>query len=146
MENKKFSLGVFVCVFNKDFSKILLLKRNEAKRKRSGADWGNVGGMVELGERTAEACCREAREEIGVILPAEKLKLIEIKETPEFSNEVHAIHFVYATTIDENAKITLNDESDEYSWFSLNALPEKPLDSKEDVIRRSLIAKNIFRK
>jgi hypothetical protein len=34
----RFGLGVFVCIFNRDFSKILLLKRNEEKRKTWDAD------------------------------------------------------------------------------------------------------------
>src|SRR3989344_8844151 len=119
MENRKFGLGVIMCVFNRDFSKIFLLKRNEEKRNKNKADWGNVGGRVELGEKLIDACIREAKEEIGVNLNPEKLKLIEIKETPYLTDVFHAIHFVYATTLDENEEITLNEESDECKWFKL---------------------------
>lgn len=144
MTNRIFSLGVIICIFNRDFSKILLLKRNEEKRNKNKADWGNVGGRVELGELLIDACLREAREEIGVTLNPEKLKLIEIKETPHFTNIFHAIHFVYATILDENEKITLNDESDEYKWFNLDTLPDKMLDSKEHLLKLSILAKKEF--
>ncbi len=144
-ENRKFGLGVIVCIFNRDFSKILLLKRNEEKRKKCGADWGNVGGRVELGEKLIDACLREAKEEIGVNLDPEKLKLIEIKETPFMSKIFHAIHFVYATTIEENEKISLNfdcdNESEEYKWFNLKELPDKTLDKKQDIFKWKEIAK-----
>ena len=150
MENKRFGLGVIVCVFNRDFSKILLLKRNKEKRNINKADWGNVGGRVEWGETLAEACIRESKEEIGIDLDSKRLKLIEIKETTKnpIAPEVHFLHFVYVTTIDENEKLALNfncdGESDDYEWFKLEELPDKTLDSKEHLIKLSIIARKNF--
>jgi len=149
MENRKFGLGAIVCIFSRDFSKISLLKRNEEKRNKNKADWGNVGGRVELGEKLIDACIREAREEIGVNLNPEKLKLIEVKETPYLTDVFHAIHFVYATIISENDKIILNyngeHESDEYKWFKLTKLPDKTLDKKEEIIEIADKAKKMFK-
>ena len=144
MEERKFGLGVIVCIFNRDFSKILLLKRNEEKRKKNKADWGNVGGKVNLGELLIDACLREAKEEIGVNINPEKLKLIDIKETPYLSDIFHAIHFVYATTLDENQKITINNESEEFKWFRLDSLPDKMFDSKEYIIKLSIVSRKEF--
>jgi len=107
-EKNRFDLGVFVCVFNKDFSKILMLKRNAEKRRQGKADWGNVGGKIEFDETSAEACIREAKEETGLKLKRSDLTLIDVKETPHFLPHIHAIHFVYATSIKENSKIMLN--------------------------------------
>jgi len=121
-------------IFNKDFSKILLVKRNEEKRKKYGADWGNIGGRIEFGETSIEGCLREIREEIGLNLNPKKLKLLEIKEYPNHSSEIHGIQFIYATSINEKEKITINDEADEYRWFSMKNLPDKMLDSKKDIL------------
>jgi len=144
MADRLFSLGVILCVFNKDSSKIFLLKRNEEKRKRNKADWGNVGGMLEFGETLVGACTREAEEEIGVKLNSQKIKLVEIKENPFFDEKYHAVWFVYTTIMDEKEKIIINGESEEYKWFSLDSLPDKTLDPKEDLIKWSKIAQKKF--
>ena len=127
-------LGVFVCIFNKDFSKIMLIRRNAEKRKRWGADWSNVGGKIEFGEESKQACIREVKEETRLKINHRNLTLIDVKETPHFLPHVHAIHFVYATTINEGSKIILNSESDGYGWFSIKKLPDKLLDSKKDIL------------
>ncbi len=146
MENNKFGLGVIVCIFNRDFSKIFLLKRNKAKRDLNKADWGNPGGRVEWGEKLAEACVREVKEESGIDLDSKQLKLLNIKEITEnaIAPNVHFLQFIYATKIDQIEEITLNEESEEYGWFNLKELPDKTLDSKEELIKLSITAKKKF--
>ena len=146
MEEPRFGLGVFVCVFNRDFSKILLVKRNAEKVKSHGFEWGNIGGKMEFGETILEGCRREAREEIGIDLKPENMRLIFIKETPKgfYNTKIHAIHFVYATVLDEDEKITLNDESTDYKWFSLDKLPAGTIDSKETLNDFADLAKKEF--
>ncbi len=134
MENKRFGLGVFVCVFNKDFSKILLVKRNEEKRKKHGADWGNIGGKIEIGETSVQAGAREIKEEIGLKLKPSDLFLLQIKEQPNYHPTIHGIQFIYATQIDENTRIMINHEAEEYKWFDMKNLPEKMLDPKQEII------------
>jgi 8-oxo-dGTP pyrophosphatase MutT (NUDIX family) len=147
MENKNkpgriFGLGVFVCLFNPEISKMLLIKRNAEKRRKWGYDWGNIGGRIELGETSKQACLREAKEEAGIDLSSSKLIFIKVKETPLFTQDVHAIHFVYASILSEDAKIKLNEESDDYSWFPLDNLPENTIDKKEELIEiAALISK-----
>ena len=146
MENNKFGLGVVVLIFNKDFSKILLVKRNKAKREINKLDWGNPGGRVEWGEKLAEACVREVKEETGINLDQKQLKLLDIKEITKnpIAPTVHFLQFIYATKIDQTEEITLNEESEEYGWFNLKNLPDKTLDQKEDLIKLSAFAKEKF--
>lgn len=130
---KIFGLGVFACIFNKDLSKILLLKRNKEKREKWGADWGNIGGKIEPGETSHEACLREAKEEINVNFNPDSIKMVSVKETPEFTDKVHAIHFIYCAILDESEKIEINSESENFKWFNIENLPESMLDEKEDI-------------
>ena len=145
-EDNIVGLGVFVCIFNRDFSKIMLLKRNKEKREQWDLDWGNVGGRMEFRETSEDACLRETKEEIGLDLDKSKLKLIYVKETPNFLKNVHAVHFIYAITIDESAPIHLNSESEEYKWFDLKNLPDRMLDKKEEMNKLILLAKKAFKK
>jgi len=146
MENRKFGLGVVVCIFNNNFSKIFLLKRNKEKRERNKLDWGNPGGRVEWGEKLVESCIREVKEETGIDLDQKQLKLLYIKEITKnrLAPDVHFLQFVYATKIEEDKEIILNDESEEQGWFDLNSLPEKTLDSKEDLNKFAIEAKKKF--
>ena len=143
---RKFGLGVIIYVFNKDFSKILLLKRNKAKRDLNKADWGNLGGRVEWGEKLAEACVREVKEESGIDLDPKQLKLLNIKEITEnpIAPTIHFLQFIYATKIDQIEEITLDEESEEYGWFNLKELPDKTLDKKEEIIEIANKSKRLF--
>jgi len=141
---EKFGMAVFAFVFNKDFSKILLVKRNEEKKKKYGFYWGTVGGKIELGEFSDEGIIREAGEEIGVKLEKDKIRMLFVKELPNFMNIAHCVFFMYGAVIDEHEKIILNDESDEYRWFDVDKLPEDR--SPDDDIPYILkVAKEKFR-
>jgi ADP-ribose pyrophosphatase YjhB (NUDIX family) len=139
---KVFSAGVFVLVFNKDFSKLFLLKRNEEKRKKWGYDWGNPGGVLEIGEYSIDGAIRETWEETGLKLDKNKIKLLEILENPNWSAKHHSFQFVYGIAIDESEKATINDESDEFGWFNVNNLPDKMIDKKEDIFKWLEVLKN----
>lgn len=132
MEDKRFGLGVFLYVFNQNLSKVLLLKLNETKRNKFNATWGNVGGKMNFGEMSLETCVRETEEEIGIRFNPEDLKLLYVKEMPDFYKNIHGIQFVYGTSIDEQMPITISKELESYQWFSLTDLPERTLDSKDD--------------
>jgi 8-oxo-dGTP pyrophosphatase MutT (NUDIX family) len=130
-EKKQMGLATFTCIFNRDLSKILLLKRNKEKLEKYGIAWGNIGGKVEVGELTKNAAVREIKEEIGVEVSPRDLYLIEIKEDIHSFKQFHAVFFIYATAIDESSNIIINNESESYCWFSLDNLPEGR--SNEDV-------------
>jgi 8-oxo-dGTP pyrophosphatase MutT (NUDIX family) len=138
-------LGVSIIIFNRDFSKILLFKRNEEKRKRWGKDWGNVGGRIESREHSLDAGIREANEEAGLELEKDKVTLIDVREMPNFTKTHHGIHFAYAAVIDESTPITINDESEEFRWFDFNSLPDSMLDPREFMLQVREKAKQILK-
>ena len=118
--------GAYVCVFNEDFSKILLLKRASDRGKKNSGKWGNVGGSVEPGETPLQACIREANEETGLVLKPEDVVSVYVKR---------GVMYFFAASIPEGTKIVINEESEKYEWFNLENLPEKTLDKKNELLR-----------
>jgi ADP-ribose pyrophosphatase YjhB (NUDIX family) len=131
----RFGLGAFIYIFNRDFSKILLVRRNEKKRKKYGFDWGLVGGKLEPGESLVEGIVREAKEETGLVITKEQLNFLFFDEIVLKERQFTGVQFNYAISIDENTPIAVNEESDGYVWFPIDKLPESMGDSKETVVR-----------
>lgn len=126
--------GAYVCVFNRDFSEILLLWRE--KEEREGIEikgWGNVGGTVESGETAVQACVREAKKETGIALKPDSLVFVGTKKALETSPRKWMIYF-YVVSIDKDTDIRLNHESRGYGWFGKDELPEGTLDTKDDIL------------
>ncbi len=141
---EKFGMATFACIFNKDFSKVLLIKRNEEKRKKFGFDLAIIGGKIELGEHSHEALMREIEEEIGVKIPLEDLSLLYVKEDPHWFDIAHVAFFMYGAVLDEAAKIILNDEAEEFAWFDMDNLPENRSD--DDIHKMRDYAIKLFSK
>ena len=129
-------------IFNKDFSKILLIKRNKEKREKWGFDWGAIGGKIDLGENSKESCVREAREEIGLKLEKEDLNFAFFEEKPKEDRDL-LVHFFYSVSIDENTEVNLNEESEEFKWFRIENLPESMIDTEERIRK---VLKNSLKK
>jgi len=77
------------------------------------------------------------------------LKLISIKETLNFMPHLQAVHFVYSTAISESTEIVLNahcitQELESYKWFDMADLPDKMLDSKEEMMKWRGLAKSDY--
>lgn len=139
MEQKgKIDFAVFGYIFNHDYSKILLIKRNKEKRKIWGFDWGILGGKGEWQETCEEAIIREVFEESGLKL--KNPRFCFFREFISKEKKSHSIHFLFSEAINENEKITINSESEEYGWFEIDNLPDRMIDSKEhilDIIKHS---------
>jgi ADP-ribose pyrophosphatase YjhB (NUDIX family) len=127
----RIDFAVFGYLFNSDYSKILLIRRNKEKRERWGFDWGIPGGKGEWKEDSKEAIIREVFEETGINLKNPKFCLYREHINEEKAS--HSIHFLFSEIISENEKVTLNSESDAYEWFEIEDLPDKMLDSKEHI-------------
>ena len=139
---KEFGMAVFICIFNKDLSKVLLVKRNKETRKKYGFDWAIIGGKIELGEHSKEAIIREVKEEINVDISKKDLIFLHVKEVPKWFNIAHVAFFIYGAILNEDVLIKLNNEFDKYAWFDINNLPENR--SEDDILElRGLIKENL---
>ena len=110
MEVPRIVIGVLVSNENKE---IFLARSHKWKDK-----WIVPGGHLDFGE-TLEACAkREVKEETN--LDIEDVTLIDVQESvfsEEFYNKRHMIFLDYSAKV-VNSDVILNDELQEYGWFS----------------------------
>lgn len=80
-------------IMNKD-GKILLQKRAACK-KRNPNRWAKTGGHVDSGETVEEAIIREIKEEIGIDIPKEEVKVLDVMRSPEPNNRYFVYNFIF---------------------------------------------------
>lgn len=79
----EFMLAVHIFIYRGD-GQFLLQKRSLKKRLFPGK-WDVTGGGVQAGENSRFAACREVQEEVGLVLPPERMqKLARLKRPPVF--------------------------------------------------------------
>jgi len=102
--------------------KVLLVKRaGEPFRGK----WALPGGMVEEGERAAEAAVREAREETGVEVRA--VGLIGVFDAPGRDPRGRVVSVAYKCEF-VGGEIKKGSEALDAKWFPLAGLPELGFD------------------
>jgi ADP-ribose pyrophosphatase YjhB (NUDIX family) len=93
--------------------------------------WHILGGAVDPGESPAEACVREAREEIGV--PVRLSALLGAFGGPDYEvtypngDRVAYVTIAYMASIVSGVPAADGDELADIAWFEAASLPEAPL-------------------
>lgn len=94
---------------------ILLIQRSDT------GQWAMPGGACEVGESWVETAAREAFEEIGVDIPPEKLRLVDVFDNRAISTEPTTIPViaVFATRLrPDQVAVTRNHEVSSTAWVS----------------------------
>ena len=94
---------------------VLIGKRSEEVMEPG--TWGTWGGKVDDGENPVEALERELREECGFNKQADYIGVCVFREG-EF--EYHN----YLVIVNQEFQPTLNDETDDFEWTSIDNLPQ----------------------
>ncbi|MEM8584048.1 MAG: NUDIX domain-containing protein [Bacteroidota bacterium] len=110
---------------------ILLLKQT----KPNGGNYTLPGGTIEEEEFARDALIREAREEVGIHLHKEDLKLAFVAHKK--SGTKHRIVFYFQTNIySGRPQSREHDKFSKFVWSDLQDLPEKLTPTVRKVIRR----------
>src|SRR5665213_2957273 len=103
-------------------SKILL-----ARRFNTGYQDGNYqvpAGHIDAGELPSEAMIREAKEEIGIGLTKDDLKMVHTIFRPKMDNTGDRVDYFFEATRWDGEVINAElKKCDDLGWFDLNNLP-----------------------
>ncbi len=131
---KRNSVPMTALLFLKSDNKILLLRR-----KNTGYEDGNYcfpGGHVDKGEPIHEALIREVKEEIGINIRENDLKLIHILNRKIDDNAY--VDFIFECNKWEgNPYIVETDKSDDLQWFAINKIPANIIPFMKEVFRKN---------
>ena len=104
-------------------NKILLLRRFNTGYK--DGQYSLVAGHVDEGETFTEALIREAREESGLKISPEKVRVVHVmhrKSNVDGSQRVDVFHLV--EDFEGEPENIESHKCDDLSWFDINQLPE----------------------
>lgn len=116
---RRFTVPVAVHIFLLEDERILLLRR-----AHTGYEDGNYSvpaGHLDGGELVLEAAAREAREETGIEIDPEGMRVVGVMHRR--SNDERMDFFVAATTWSGEIRNAEPHKCDEIAWFPLDALP-----------------------
>lgn len=84
--------------------------------------WSLPGGHVEDGESLRQTACREAAEELGIVLVGEALHMLGAVHRKSDTNRID--FFLRASHWDGEPVIAEPGKCDALAWYARNALPE----------------------
>lgn len=94
---------VVIMLFNKNYDKLLLVKRNKKPYKNC---WNGIGGKIEDNETPIEAAKRECMEETNITMQNPKLLVTYVypeTNTMNSNTKLNVIYdFVQEVTVDDN--------------------------------------------
>ncbi len=114
-----------ILVINQNRQALILTVGEYKERPEKSFTPDLPGGFVELNESEREAACREAREECGINLNSNNIRL-GYAETNYFAKEKKSItKLLYFTQLDHTPTVTISWEHASYEWIALDELCQK---------------------
>ena len=96
----------------------ILLQKRTANKRRNPNKWAKTGGQVDSGESVEEAIFREVKEELGIEIPQEQIKVVEIRKSDD-KNKRFAYNFIFVVNYKINEYTLQKDEVAEVKYVSI---------------------------
>lgn len=96
----------------------VLLQKRTANKLRNPNKWAKTGGQVDSGETVEEAIFREVKEELGIEIPKEQIRIIDIHKSNE-KNKRFAYNFIFVVNYKIEDYILQKEEVAEVKYVTI---------------------------
>lgn len=110
-----------------DRSRVLIVRRRGGRY--GPGEWCLPGGKVDYGETVEQAIAKELREETSLQCVAARFLFYQ-DSLPPTPGKMHCINLYFQCTV--SGKVTLNEESSEFTWIGPEALERYGLVFRND--------------
>lgn len=93
----------------------ILLQKRAKDKKRNPNKWAKTGGQVDAGESVEDAIYREVKEELGIEIPKEQIKVIDIHK----DNRRFAYNFIFVVNYKIDDYILQKEEVAEVKYVKI---------------------------
>ncbi len=105
------------CWIMNEKGEILLQKRAATKRRKPNV-WAKTGGQVDSGESVEEAIFREVKEEVGIEIPKEQIKTMDIRKSDD-KNKRFSYNFIFIVNYKIEDYVLQKEEVSEVKYFTI---------------------------
>ena len=96
----------------------VLLQKRSANKKRNPNRWAKTGGQIDSGETPEEAIYREVKEELGISIPKEQIKVENIYKSNS-KNKIFSYNFIFVINYKIDDFILQKEEVSEIKYVTI---------------------------
>lgn len=92
--------------------------KKELQIKKNPNKWAKTGGQVDAGETAEEAIFREVKEELGIKIPKEQIKVVDIHKSDD-ENKRFSYNFIFLVNYKIDDYILQKEEVEEVKYVTI---------------------------